>query len=153
MTVKEYLGQAYLLDQRIKSHTIELEELREMSQSISSPGFEEQYNASINTDAPYEKTLIKIMDMESQILSEMNLLVELKAQIHEVISQIEKPEYQTALRYRYIHNYSWPRIGDMLYVDETTVRRWHNKAIAKITLPENIIILKNARVCTEMHGL
>ena len=148
MTVKEYLGQAYLLDQRIKSHTIELEELREMSQSISTPGFEEHYSVTRNTDAAFEKTIIKITEMESRILSEMNLLVELKAQIHEIIGQIEKPEYQTALRYRYIHNYSWPRIGDLLYVDETTVRRWHNKAIAKIVLPENIIVLKNAQVCT-----
>ena len=38
MTVKEYLGQAYLLNQRIKSDTIELEELRIMAQTISSPG-------------------------------------------------------------------------------------------------------------------
>ena len=28
MTVKEYLNQAYLLDQRIHSHTIECEELK-----------------------------------------------------------------------------------------------------------------------------
>ena len=49
MTVKEYLGQAYLLNQRIKSDTIELEELRIMAQTISSPGFEEHYNATKNT--------------------------------------------------------------------------------------------------------
>ena len=49
MTVKEYLGQAYLLDNRINSDTKELEELRLMSQTISSPGFEEHYNASRNT--------------------------------------------------------------------------------------------------------
>ena len=36
MTVKEYLGQAYLLDNRINSDTKELEELRLMSQTISS---------------------------------------------------------------------------------------------------------------------
>ena len=57
MTVKEYLGQAYLLNQRIKSDTIELEELRIMAQTISSPGFEEHYNATKNTDAPYIMTL------------------------------------------------------------------------------------------------
>ena len=32
MTVKEYLGQAYLLDQRINSYTIECEELRLMAE-------------------------------------------------------------------------------------------------------------------------
>lgn len=57
MTVKEYLNQAYLLDQRIHSHTIECEELKAMAESISSPGFEEHFNASKNTDAPYIRTL------------------------------------------------------------------------------------------------
>lgn len=147
MTVKEYLGQAYLLDHRIKSDTMELEELRLMAQTISSPGFEEHYNASKNTDAPYIKTLEKMFDMESKIMKEINTLVELKNQIREVISQIEKPEYQMILKYRYIHNMTWPTIGDKLCADGRTVQRWHNKAIAKIKLPENAINLKVVMVC------
>ena len=79
MTVKEYLGQAYLLDKRIKSDSMELDELRLMAETISSPGFEEHYNASKNTDAPYIKTLERIFDMESKILEEMNLLMALKS--------------------------------------------------------------------------
>lgn len=57
MLVKEYLRQAYFLDQRIKADMMECEELRKMAESISSPGFEEHYNASRNTDAPYNHTL------------------------------------------------------------------------------------------------
>ena len=148
MTVKEYLRQAYLLDQRIKSYSIECDELRQMAQSISSPGFEEHYNASKNTDAPYIRTLEKLWDMEEKVLREQENLVCLKAQIREVIAQVDNPEQQAVLRYRYIHNSSWPRIADIVLVDETTVRRWHNKAIAKINLPENAIDLKIARVCT-----
>lgn len=148
MTVKEYLRQAYLLDQRIKSYSIECDELRQMAQSISSPGFEEHYNASKNTDAPYIRTLEKLWDMEEKVLREQENLVCLKAQIREVIAQVDNPEQQAVLRYRYIHNYSWPRIADIVLVDETTVRRWHNKAIAKINLPKNAIDLKIARVCT-----
>ena len=147
MTVKEYLGQAYLLDKRIKSDTMELEELRLMAQTISSPGFEEHYNASKNTDAPYIKTLEKMFDMESKIMTEMNLLLELKEQIRDVISQVEKPEHQMIMRYLYIHNLSWSKIGDKLCADITTVQRWHNKAIAKIKLPPNAINLKVAMVC------
>ncbi len=147
MTVKEYLGQAYLLDKRIKSDTLECEELRIMAQTISSPGFEEHYNATKNTDAPYIHTLEKMMDLENRIIKEMDLLLELKTQIREVISQIEKPEHQMILKYRYIHNYSWPKIGDMVCADTTTVQRWHNKAIAKIKLPKNAIDLKVAMVC------
>ena len=150
MTVKEYLGQAYLLDKRIKSDTMELEELRMMSQTISSPGFEEHYNASKNTDAPYIRTLEKMFDMESKIMTEMNLLLELKEQIRDVISQIEKPEHQMIMKYRYIHNLSWSKIGEKLCADITTVQRWHNKAIAKIKLPENASNLKDAMVCHKM---
>ena len=150
MTVKEYLGQAYLLDKRIKSDTMELEELRLMSGTISSPGFEEHYNASKNTDAPYIKTIEKIYEMEQKILEEVKLLMELKDQIRDVISQVEKPEHQMIMRYRYIHNLSWSKIGDMLCADITTVQRWHNKAIAKVVLPENAINLKVAMVCHKM---
>jgi DNA-directed RNA polymerase specialized sigma subunit len=150
MTVKEYLGQAYLLDNRINSDTKELEELRLMSQTISSPGFEEHYNASRNTDAPYIHTLEKIFDMESKILEEVDLLMALKQQIRDVISKVEKPEHQMIMRYRYIHNYSWSKISNKLSADITTVQRWHNKAIAKIKLPENAIDLKVAIVCHKM---
>ena len=147
MTVKEYLGQAYLLNQRIKSDTIELEELRIMAQTISSPGFEEHYNATKNTDAPYIMTLEKMSDMEGKILKEMKLLLELKEQIREIISQVEKPEHQMVLKYRYIHNLSWTKIGDKLCADGRTVQRWHNQALAKIALPENVINLKVVMVC------
>ena len=147
MTVKEYLGQAYLLDKRIKSDTMELEELRMMSQTISSPGFEEHYNASKNTDAPYIRTLEKMVDMEQKSMEEMQLLLDLKQQIRDVISQVDKPEHQMILKYRYIHNLSWPKIGDKLCADTTTVQRWHNKAIAKIKLPNDAINLKVAMVC------
>ena len=125
MTVKEFLNQAYLLDQRIKSDTLECEELRLMAETISSPGFEEHFNASRNTDAPYVRTLEKLMELEEKIMTEMSLLLEVKQQIREVISQVDKNEYQMVLKYRYIHNYSWPRIADMLNVDATTVQRWH----------------------------
>lgn len=151
MTVKEYLGQAYLLDQRINSYTIECEELRLMAESISSPGFEEHYNASRNTDAPYIHTVEKLWEMEEKILQEQSTLVRLKSQIREVIAQVDKPEYQTVLRYRYIHNYTWSCIAELVKADIVTVQRWHNKAISRIVLPKNAINLKVAMVCNKMQ--
>ena len=151
MTVKEYLGQAYLLDQRIKSDTLECEELRQMAESISSPGFEEHFNASKNTDAPYIHTLEKLWEMEEKVMVELALLVNLKQQIRATIDLVEKNEQQTVLKYRYIHNYTWVRIGELLNADPVTVQRWHNKAISKMVVPENAINLKVATVCNEMQ--
>lgn len=147
MKVKEYLGQAYLLDQRIKSDTLECEELRNMAKNISSPGFEEHFNASRNTDAPYIHTIEKLWEMEEQVMVELALLVNLKEQMQGVVRQADKPEQQAVLKYRYIHNYTWPMIGEILNADRVTVQRWHNKAVSKIILPENAINLKVATVC------
>lgn len=147
MTVKEYLHQAYLLDQRIKSDTLECEELREMAQTISSPGFEEHYNASKNTDAPYIHSLEKLWDMEEKVLNEQAVLISLKQQIQEVVRQVDRPELQAVLKYRYIHNYTWPMIADLLIADKRSVQRWHDKAVAQIKLPEDAINLKDATVC------
>lgn len=150
MTIKEYLGQAYLLDQRIKSDTMEYDELRIMSLTISAPGFEEHYNASKNIDAPYIRTLEKMLEMEDKLMEEVSVLLELKEQIREVISRVEKPEFQMVLKYRYVHNMTWSEIADSLMADIRTVQRWHDKAIAKVKLPQNAINLKDAVVCHEM---
>lgn len=57
MTVKEYLNQAYRLEQRIRLLKDNIEETRALSGSISSPGFEQHYNPNRPTEAPYVKTL------------------------------------------------------------------------------------------------
>ena len=89
--------------------------------------------------------------MEEKILQEQSTLVKLKSQIREVIAQVDKPEYQTVLRYRYIHNYTWSCIAELVKADIVNVQRWHNKAISRIVLPENAINLKVAMVCNKMQ--
>ena len=122
MKVKEYLGQAYRLDQRINSDIEELGKLREMSSSIASPCLEERVQTSRNTDAPFVRSLMKIMELEDKINAEIDNLVELKKQIRS-----------------YIHNLTWEQIGDELHADRTTVYRWHNSALNHVVMPENPI--------------
>ena len=58
MTVKEYLHQAYRLDQRIKSDTLEAQNLREMAGSVSAIQYDkDRVQTSRNTDAPFVRTL------------------------------------------------------------------------------------------------
>ena len=61
MTAKEYLSQAYRLDQKIDSHIEEVSRLRAMSQSISSPGWGDKVQSNRSTDAPYVRCLEKII--------------------------------------------------------------------------------------------
>lgn len=139
MTAKEYLHQAYRLDHKINSDIEELQRLREMSHAISAPQFGERVQTSRSTDAPFVKSLMKIMELENKINSEIDLFVDLKTEIRSVIEKVENNDEQMVLRYRYIHNMTWEEIGDQLYIDARTARRWHGTALTHVVLPANPI--------------
>ena len=142
MKAKEYLKQAYRLDQRINSNIKEVGELRAMAGSISSPQLSaDKVQTSHNGDAPFERALMRIWEMESKIDAEIDLYVDLKNQIREVISQIDNVDEQMVLRYRYIHNKTWEQIGMELFVDKSTVKRWHDTALTHVIVPENPILI------------
>ena len=123
MTSKEYLNQAYRLEQRIRLHKERLDELRDLAGSPGSPGFEEHYNPNRPTEAPFVKTLHKIMELQ------------------ETIDALCDMDERLVLTYRYLKNMSWSQIGDRLYVDERTVRRWHNRALSHIKVPSEPTVL------------
>ena len=139
MTPKEYLKQAYRLDHRINSDIAELGRLREMSTSISSPSLGEKVQTNRNTDAPFVKCLERIYSLEEKINEEIDLLVNLKEEIRGVIDMVSNTDERMVLRYRYIHNYTWEQIGDVLGADSRTVRRWHGQALGHVILPENLL--------------
>lgn len=141
MTVKEYLRQAYRLDQKISSDLEEVALLREMVSSVSSPQMTERVQTSRNTDAPFVRALEKIMDLEEQINKEIDLLMELKKEIRIVITTVEDTDERMVLKYRYVHNYTWEQIGNELHADARTVRRWHGKALQHVILPDNSITI------------
>lgn len=139
MTAKEYFNQAYRLDHRINSEIMEAAGLRELACGVGSPSLGERNNPNKPTDAPYARILERIWDMEERINAEIDKLVDLKAQISEVINGLENADERMVLRYRYCNGMSWSKIGAELYADRTTVYRWHNAALTHVVLPENPI--------------
>lgn len=125
MTVKEYLHQAYRLDQRIKSDTMEAQNLREMAGSVSAIQYDkDRVQTSRNTEAPFVRTLEKLWTLEKKIAGELEMLSDLKKQIREVIEAVPDTDERMVLKYRYIHNYTWEQIGMELCADARTIRRW-----------------------------
>ena len=111
MTAKEYFRQAYRLNQRINSDIAEVDQLRMMATNITSSALDEKV--------------------------EVDLFVNLKEEMRTVIGSVDSPNEQMVLRYRYIHNYTWDKIGIELNADSRTIRRWHGKALSHVTLPKN----------------
>ena len=143
MTVKEYLRQAYRLDNRINSDIKELERLRSMAYTISSPSLGERVQTSRNREAPFVRNIEKIMLQEEKIDKEIDTLVDLKAQMRDVIHKVKDVDEQFVLTYRYILNMTWDDIGCELSADNSTVRRWHGQALLHVQLPEEPIKIEN----------
>ena len=74
MTAKEYLHQAYRLDHKINSDIEELGRLREMAASISAPQLGDKVQTSRNTDAPFVRSIEKIIELENKIKEQNKIL-------------------------------------------------------------------------------
>jgi RNA polymerase sigma factor (sigma-70 family) len=137
MTAERYLSQAYRLDQRIQSDQTELDNLRTLAASVGSPGFDEHNNPNRPTDAPFVRTLERIWEMEQKISAELSQLIHLKQEILTVLAKIEDVDERLVLTYRYLRNMSWIEIGEELGVSDRTIRRWHERALTHVVVPES----------------
>ena len=136
MTAKEYLSRAYRLNERINSYLAELDDLRALACSISSPSFEEKYGGTRPTDPPFVRAIEKIDCLEREISVEIEKLISVKKEINEAIRSVPDNREQALLRYRYINNYTWEKIGVLMDTSERTARRMHGSALSHFKVPE-----------------
>ena len=136
VTVKEFLNQAYRLNELIDSDVEELERLRDLATRISGPNFGERVRTSRNPDPPFVRYLDDIMDMEQKIHRELCELVVLKKKITESLEKVENREERLLLTYRYLDNRTWEQIASMLSVSDRTVHRIHASALRNFSVPD-----------------
>ena len=138
MTSKEYLKQAYLLDAQINSQIRELESLKSMRGVVQGMSYGERIGSSgnRNIEAPFVKTIEKIMLLEDRINQEIDRLVDLKMEIGEAINQLEKPAERLLLKYRYLDGMEWIEISQALAVSYRTVHRIHASALKNFEVPQ-----------------
>ena len=101
MTAKEYLSQAYRLDQRIDSKIDQVTSLNDLATKCTSTITGMPRNPSSSTST-MEDTVCKIIDLQSEINRDIDALVDLKREIIGVIKAVDNPEYQTLLEKRYL---------------------------------------------------
>ena len=136
MTAKEYLMQAYRLNELIDSDVKELENLHDLAGRISSPCFEERVQSTRNSDPPFVRYLGDIVDMEHKIHNELCELVKLKKSIMSSLEMMDNREERLLLTYRYFNNFTWDDICRKLCVSTRTVHRIHASALANFIVPD-----------------
>ena len=135
MTAKEYLNQAYRLDQRIRSKQEQIAALNDLATSCSASmtGMPRNPNKGGSRMAD---AVCKIIDLQDSIAADMQELVELKAEIIATIKALECIEYQLILEKRYISGKSWPEIAVDLDYKMRHLYKLHDAALEEIKIPE-----------------
>lgn len=139
MTPKQYLQQAYLLDEKINSRLRELEQLRRLEASVQGVDLtRERVQCSRRFGSQVENIAQKIIDLEQRINSEIDRLLELKLEIRKVIESVDNETEQLLLRLRYIEYKRWYEIAEIMGYSKRQVTRLHGYALQKIKLSLNV---------------
>ncbi len=128
MNIKEYLGQAYRLDQRINSKLEQVASLNELATKCTSTltGMPRNPNRGTSTMAD---AVGKIIDLQAEINRDIDALVDLKRDIVTLLKRVDNTEYQTILEKRYLCFMTWEQIAVDLSYSIHHLYKLHNSAL------------------------
>lgn len=131
MTAKDFLNQAFLLDQRIQSKTEQIQSLNDLATSCSATltGMPRNPNRGGSRMAD---AVCKIIDLENEIAADMNRLIEIKKEIVRVINAVDDVVYRTLLEQRYLCGATWETITITLNCNRRWTFRLHDRALAEV---------------------
>ena len=132
MTIKEYLSQAYRIDQRINSKLEQVVSLRDLSKKATATLSDMPHSPNKNIHS-MENIIVKIVDLEKEINQDIDQLVDLKREIVTTIKRIDNPVYQTLLELRYLSFKSWEQIAVEMGYSLQHVFRLHERALKYVS--------------------
>lgn len=134
MTAKEYLGQAYRLDQRINSKLEQVMSLRDLTTKATATMSDMPGGGSRNVYR-MQDIIGKIIDLEDEINQDIDALVDLKREMVATIKAVADPECQTLLELRYLCFKTWEQIAVDMQYSTRNIYKLHDRAIKEIKVP------------------
>lgn len=137
MTTKEYLAQAYRIDQRINSKLEQIVSLRELATKATSTLSDTPPSGSRNVHS-MEGIIVKMMGLENEINADIDVLVDLKKEIMSIVKKINNPEQQTLLELRYLCFKTWEQIAVDVGYSIQNAYKVHDRALENIVIPKEL---------------
>lgn len=128
MKARDYLEQAFTLDQRINSKIQQVSSLNELATKCTST-ITGMPRSSSHGRSKMADVIDKIVDLQEEINRDIDCLVDLKREIMKVIDLIEAPEYRTVLEMRYLCFTTWEQIAVDLGYSMHHVYKVHQLAL------------------------
>nr|DAV17698.1 MAG TPA: Protein of unknown function (DUF1492) [Caudoviricetes sp.] len=126
MTAKEYLRQLKTLDCLIKAKELEKERLDELTTKTSVNLSEKvQGGGSGGT----ENTIIKALELEKQIESDIKRLCDLRVRAIGLIDKLDNDKYRVVLSMYYVSNLTFEQIADNTGMTYQWIHKLHVRAL------------------------
>lgn len=139
MKAKEYLSQAYRLDQRIDAKIEQVMSLRNLAAKATSTLSDAMPSGTRNIHR-MEDIIMRIFDLENEINADIDALVALKREIVSTIKSVPNLEYQILLELRYLCFKPWEQIAVEMGYGIDNVFRLHQKALKDLEVSEKCTV-------------
>jgi DNA-directed RNA polymerase specialized sigma subunit len=128
MTTKEYLSQAYRLDQRINSKIEQLDRLRATTRRTTVSYGGERVSSTRNVTS-MEDTIIHLMESEHALNREIDRFVDTKWEIQQTIDLVAEVSCRLLLELRYLCMMRWEEIAGEMGICRAYTYRLHHQAL------------------------
>ena len=132
MTAKEYLSQAYWLNQRIDRKLAQVSRLKNMATQATGR-FQAERLSGTGRHSPMESCLVEVIDLEYEINADIDRLVDLKCELAACILELEDCSQKRVLELRYLGGLTWEEIAKLMRdYDVQRIFQVHGKALQQI---------------------
>lgn len=127
-TTKEYLSQAFRIDQRIQSKIEQIASLNDLATRATAT-YSDMPGSGMRRTDKMEDAVLSIIELENEINRDICKLVDTKKDIVHRIKAVENPEYQTLLELRYLCFKTWEQIAVEMNYELRWLYRLHRRAL------------------------
>lgn len=131
MTAKEYLSQLRRKNAKINSLIARQRRYRDLANRRTA-AYRDGPSGGQAASSMVEDNVCKIVDLEREINRRIDEYVDLTREIEGRIQSLEDERYRDVLQFRYINEWSWPRIAEEMHYCLDWVWRLHGRALQEI---------------------
>ena len=141
MTVKEFLNKIRQIDLLIDEKVEEINRLRDRLTNITASCEGERVQTSMQGDK-FADTIAKIIDLETKINGDIDVLVDYKRVARELIEKLDDDILKTILYKRYFRGYTFEQIAVEINYSWRWTCKLHGRALLKLNkfFKEDIVI-------------
>ena len=133
MTARDFLSQAYLLDQRINSKLQQVESLRCLTQRVTQ-SYSGEAVSRTRSATQLEDAIIRLMEVEEELNRQIDVLIDTKIEISRLIDRVRNENYRLILEKRYLCFLPWKQIAEEMHYSRRWVLQKHERELEVVDM-------------------